>query len=73
MLAVYSGPSQRGTAMAYNVDFEKSARRHLRAAQVLYSQEHRGDRPGCKAVAGYLFGIAGELAIKQLGYAFDSP
>ena len=52
--------------MAYNVDLEKSARRHLRAAQVLYSQEHRGDRPGCKAVAGYLFGIAGELAIKQI-------
>ena len=66
MLAVYSGHSQRGTAMAYSQDLEKSARRHLRAAQVLYNQQQPGDRPGCKAVAGYLYGITGELAIKQI-------
>jgi hypothetical protein len=66
MLAVFSRHSQCGTAMAYSVDFKKSARRHLMAAQVLYSQDRPGDRPGCKAVAGYLFGIAGELAIKQI-------
>lgn len=52
--------------MAYSVDLKKSARRHLMAAQVLYSQDRPGDRPGCKSVAGYLFGIAGELAIKQI-------
>lgn len=66
MLAVFSRHSLGGTAVAYSEDFEKSARRHLRAAQVLYSQQQPGDRPGCKAVAGYLYGITGELAIKQM-------
>ncbi|MCC6586293.1 MAG: hypothetical protein IT168_06200 [Bryobacterales bacterium] len=50
--------------MAYTLNIEKAARRHLRAAQVLYAQSGAGDQPGCIAVAGYLFGIAGELAVK---------
>ncbi|MDX2153007.1 MAG: hypothetical protein SFV54_19850 [Bryobacteraceae bacterium] len=52
--------------MAYSIDMRKSARRHLRAAEVLYKQSTVGDQPGCKTVAGYLFGIAGELAVKEL-------
>jgi hypothetical protein len=52
--------------MAYSQDVEKAARRHLRAALVLYEQVGPGDQPGCNAVAGYLFGIAGELAVNQL-------
>ena len=52
--------------MAYTQDMRTAARRHFRAAQVLYGQAGPGDQPGCKAVAGYLFGIAGELAVKSL-------
>lgn len=52
--------------MGYSHDLRKSALRHLRAGQVLYEREGPGDQPGCSAVAGYLFGIAGELAIKEL-------
>ena len=51
--------------MVYSTDFGKSARRHLLAANILYGQDHE-DRVPCQAVAGYLFGIAGELAVKQL-------
>ena len=52
--------------MAYSQDMRKAARRHLRAAQVLYDRDGAGEQPGCKSVAGYLFGLAGELAIKEL-------
>lgn len=52
--------------MVYSQDMKKAARRHLRAAQILHRQAAAGDQPGCKAVAGYLFGLAGELAIKEL-------
>jgi hypothetical protein len=52
--------------MAYSQDMRKAARRHLRAAQILHGQASAGDQPGCKAVAGYLFGLAGELAVKEL-------
>jgi hypothetical protein len=52
--------------MAFTQNVEKAARRHLRAAQVLHSQAAPSDQPGCRAVAGYLFGIAGELAIKEI-------
>jgi len=52
--------------MVYTQDVRTAARRHFRAAQVLYGQAGPGDQPGCKAVAGYLFGIAGELAVKEL-------
>jgi len=52
--------------MAYTQNVKTAARRHLKAAQILYDQSGSGTQPGCKAVAGYLFGIAGELAVKQL-------
>jgi|ERR1039458_2609022 hypothetical protein len=52
--------------MAYSQDFRKSALRHLKAAQVLHGRAGPGDQPGCRAVAGYLFGLAGELAVKEL-------
>ena len=52
--------------MAFTQNVKKSAVRHFRAAQILYSQRGPGDQPGCGAVAGYLFGIAGELAVKEL-------
>lgn len=45
---------------------ENSARRHLRAAEELHAIGTAGAQPGCKAVAGYLFGLAGELAVKQM-------
>ena len=41
-------------------------RRILRAGQMLYAALGPGSQPGCKAVAGYLFGLAGELAVKQM-------
>ena len=52
--------------MAYKQDLKIAARRHLRAAQELYDHTGAGAQPGCRAVAGYLFGLAGELAIKEL-------
>ncbi len=52
--------------MAYSLNVRVAARRHYRSAQVLYEQNGAGDQPRCKAVAGYLFGIAGELAVKEL-------
>jgi hypothetical protein len=52
--------------MAYSQDMRVAARRHLRAAIVLHDHAAPGAQPGCLAVAGYLFGIAGELAVKQL-------
>src|ERR1035438_7186588 len=52
--------------MAFTQNVKNAARRHFRAAQILYEQNGPGDQPGCVAVAGYLFGIAGELAVKEL-------
>ena len=52
--------------MAFTQNVKKSAGRHFRAAQILYRQTMPSDQPGCVAVAGYLFGIAGELAVKEL-------
>ena len=52
--------------MAFTQNLEKAAHRHFVAAQVLYEQVGHGHQPGCKGVAGYLFGIAGELAIKGM-------
>jgi hypothetical protein len=52
--------------MAYSQNVRAAARRHYRAAQILYEQNGAGDQPRCKAVAGYLFGIAGELAVKEI-------
>ena len=52
--------------MAYTQDFPVAARRHLKAAQTLFETQNAGAQPGCKAVAGYLFGLSGELAVKQI-------
>ena len=45
--------------MAFSIDMSAAARRHLQAADELA----KGDR---KDVAGYLYGIAGECAIKAM-------
>ena len=52
--------------MAYGQDLRGSARRHFRAATELNSIGSAGAQPGCRVVAGYLFGLAGELAVKAL-------
>jgi hypothetical protein len=52
--------------MAYGQDLAKSARRHLTAATCLHGDTKPGTAPGNKAVAGYLFGLAGELALKRI-------
>ncbi len=50
--------------MGYTQNLEKAARRHLNAASHLFSEERNGNGPGNNAVAGYLYGMAGELALK---------
>ncbi|WP_315716993.1 MULTISPECIES: hypothetical protein [unclassified Bradyrhizobium] len=52
--------------MTYRQDLSNSARRHLRAASELYGLASAGAQPGCRAVAGYLFGLCGELAVKAI-------
>lgn len=52
--------------MAYGYDMAGAARRHLKAAQKLYDEQQPGEKPGCRAVSGYLFGLAGELALKHM-------
>lgn len=52
--------------MAYGQNFISSARRHLQSASSLYAATSAGAQPGAKAVAGYLFGISGELALKEI-------
>lgn len=52
--------------MAYSENYQKSARRHLKAADALYALNTAGAQPGAKAVAGYLYGLTGELAVKQM-------
>lgn len=52
--------------MAYSQDYQISARRHFKAAEALYALNSGGAQPGAKAVAGYLYGLAGELAVKQM-------
>lgn len=52
--------------MAYSQDLKNSARRHLNAAQTLHAQTAAGLQPGAAAVAGYLYGLAGELAVKEM-------
>lgn len=54
------------SGMAYGTDLEASARRHLRAAIELSAAASPGAQPGCQAVAGYLYGLAGELAVKAM-------
>jgi hypothetical protein len=50
--------------MAYGRNLSKSAHRHFKAAELLYADTtvHQNH----KSVAGYLYGIAGELAVKEL-------
>jgi hypothetical protein len=52
--------------MAYSQNLANSAKRHLRAANELYNTASSGAHPQCKAVAGYLYGLAGELALKEI-------
>jgi hypothetical protein len=52
--------------MAYSHNYQTSARRHFGSAQALYAHNAAGAQPGAKAVAGYLYGLAGELAVKQM-------
>lgn len=52
--------------MAYKRDLKSAARRYLRAAQILHTNAEAGAQPGCAAVAGYSYGLAGELAVKEL-------
>jgi hypothetical protein len=50
--------------MAYERNLSKSAHRHFKAAELLHAGTsiHQNHKP----VAGYLYGIAGELAVKEL-------
>jgi hypothetical protein len=52
--------------VAYRNDFVNAARRHFRAATELHDVTSPGSQPGCRAVAGYLFGLSGELAVKAM-------
>ncbi|GAB7528431.1 hypothetical protein PS3A_08390 [Pseudomonas sp. 3A(2025)] len=52
--------------MDYDQNPSGSARRHLTAALELHAVTDSGKQPGCNAVAGYLFGLAGELAVKAM-------
>jgi hypothetical protein len=52
--------------MAYQQNFAEAARRHWTAAKELHVITNSGTQPGCNAVAGYLFGLAGELALKEM-------
>lgn len=52
--------------MAYSHNYQNSARRHFKVAEALYALTSAGAQPGAKAVAGYLYGLAGELAVKQM-------
>ena len=52
--------------MSYRQDLSNSAKRHLRAADELHGLTSGGSQPGCGAVAGYLFGVSGELAVKAI-------
>jgi hypothetical protein len=52
--------------MAYSTDMRVAAHRHFKSAQVLCAEKGAGLQPGCRAVAGYLFGLSGELAVKKI-------
>lgn len=58
--------AERAFGVGYQRDLKSAARRHLRAAQMLYESCAAGAQPGCRAVAGYIFGLAGELAVKHM-------
>lgn len=52
--------------MTYSIDLAGSAHRHWGAAISLLAGEKPGTSLGNMAVAGYLFGLAGELALKKM-------
>src|SRR4051812_19529563 len=52
--------------VAYGQNLASAARRHLRSAQLLLRVVAAGAQPGCRAVAGYLFGLSAELALKEI-------
>lgn len=52
--------------MTYRMDLTSAAKRHLSAGKKLHAEMQPGLRPGSCAVAGYLYGMAGELALKQI-------
>jgi hypothetical protein len=52
--------------MGYGFNVARSARRHFRAAENLYQSEEAGPQSGNRAVAGYLYGLSGELAVKEM-------
>jgi hypothetical protein len=49
--------------MAYSQDLRNAAQRHFHAAERLNDPDAR---PSTLAVAGYLYGVAGECALKQI-------
>jgi len=51
---------RKTSQMAYSSDLPAAARRHFEAAEALYEPETRRD------VAGYLYGIAAECAVKAM-------
>lgn len=55
----YGFPRQNHS-MAFSTDMSAAAKRHLTAAELLF------DPKGRKDVAGYLFGIAAECAVKAM-------
>lgn len=52
--------------MGYSTNMQEAAHRHMDAAEELQALTAPGRQPRCGAVAGYLYGLAGEMAIKQL-------
>jgi hypothetical protein len=55
--------------MSYGTDFANAARRHLGAAEMLDREFPEGRRD----VAGYLYGIAAERALKEIMRRFGMP
>ena len=55
----YGFPRQNHS-MAFSIDMSAAAKRHLTAAELLFAPKGRKD------VAGYLFGIAAECAVKAM-------
>ncbi len=56
----------KGSKKVYGFNVAASARRHWDAAEKLYNSSKPGELAGNRAVAGYLYGLAGELAVKQM-------
>jgi hypothetical protein len=52
--------------MSYSQNYKSAARRTLKSAQILFDDTSSDNQHDSKAVAGYLFGLAGELAVKDI-------